>query len=94
MRWRDGCSRTTTPREWSLTDLTSTHLHNFAFQDTPTKEELTKEVEQWLEEDDTPKRVAPNRPNFYGAIEGVDVGTVWLTRMECCRDGIHRYCKH
>ena len=69
-------------------------LHYCTFQDTPTKEELTKEVEDWLEEDDTPKRVAPNRPNFYGAVEGVDVGTVWLTRMECCRDGIHRYHKH
>ncbi|KAK6177056.1 hypothetical protein SNE40_015238 [Patella caerulea] len=35
-------------------------------------------------------KVPANRPNFYGAVEGVDVGTVWLTRMECCRDGVHR----
>ncbi|XP_052235920.1 uncharacterized protein LOC127847798 [Dreissena polymorpha] len=36
------------------------------------------------------QRVAPNRPNFYGAVEGVEVGASWYTRMECCRDGIHR----
>ncbi|BFZ04299.1 hypothetical protein BsWGS_07338 [Bradybaena similaris] len=41
--------------------------------------------------DDKPVRKVPsNRPNFYGAIPGVEVGTVWATRMECCRDGVHR----
>ncbi|CAG5125180.1 unnamed protein product [Candidula unifasciata] len=35
-------------------------------------------------------KVPSNRPHFYGAVSGIDVGTVWATRMECCRDGIHR----
>lgn len=30
------------------------------------------------------------RPNVYGAIEGVDVGTTWMMRLDCSRDGIHR----
>ncbi|XP_005110144.1 E3 ubiquitin-protein ligase UHRF1 [Aplysia californica] len=35
-------------------------------------------------------RVPANRPNFYGAVPDVSVGTVWWTRIECCRDGVHR----
>ena len=39
-------------------------------KDTPTEAELKKQVEQWVEEeDDTPRKVAPNRPNIYGAID-------------------------
>ncbi|KAH9495482.1 E3 ubiquitin-protein ligase uhrf1 [Bulinus truncatus] len=34
--------------------------------------------------------VQPNRPNFYGAVPDVDVGTVWRTRLECSHDGVHR----
>lgn len=30
------------------------------------------------------------RPKTYGAIEGVDVGTTWMMRLDCSRDGIHR----
>jgi len=37
----------------------------------------------------TPK-VPANRPNFFGAVSGVPIGTVWWTRLECCRDGVHR----
>ncbi|KAK3764329.1 hypothetical protein RRG08_008811 [Elysia crispata] len=35
-------------------------------------------------------RIPVDRPNFYGPIPGVEVGTEWATRMECSRDGIHR----
>ncbi|XP_059154417.1 uncharacterized protein LOC131939900 [Physella acuta] len=42
------------------------------------------------EETERPQKLQANRPNFYGAVPGVEVGTTWLTRMECCRDGIHR----
>ncbi|XP_052816574.1 uncharacterized protein LOC128243088 [Mya arenaria] len=42
------------------------------------------------DEENRIRRVAPNRPNFYGAVSGVEVGASWYTRMECCRDGIHR----
>lgn len=35
-------------------------------------------------------RTPTDRPNFYGPIPGVDVGTEWATRMECSRDGVHR----
>ncbi|XP_075225856.1 uncharacterized protein LOC142326996 isoform X2 [Lycorma delicatula] len=31
-----------------------------------------------------------NRVNSYGAIEGVAIGEIWETRMECSRAGIHR----
>lgn len=34
--------------------------------------------------------VPKNRPNFYGAVPGVEVGRIWETRMACCADGIHR----
>ncbi|KAK4006052.1 hypothetical protein OUZ56_011182 [Daphnia magna] len=34
--------------------------------------------------------IPKNRPNFYGAVLGVEVGRVWETRMACCADGIHR----
>ncbi|KAH9495486.1 hypothetical protein Btru_012969 [Bulinus truncatus] len=34
--------------------------------------------------------VQPNRPNFYGAVPDIDVGTVWRTRLECSHDGVHR----
>eukprot|EP00112_Aurelia_sp_Birch-Aquarium-sp1_P010610 Seg226.13 transcript_id=Seg226.13/GoldUCD/mRNA.D3Y31 product="E3 ubiquitin-protein ligase UHRF1" protein_id=Seg226.13/GoldUCD/D3Y31 len=30
------------------------------------------------------------RENTFGQIEGVSVGTTWLTRVECSQDGIHR----
>lgn len=59
-------------------------------KEVPTETELKEEVDQWIDENDAPSKVAPNRPNFYGAVPGVEVGTVWATRMECCRDGIHR----
>ncbi|XP_076103382.1 uncharacterized protein LOC143072371 [Mytilus galloprovincialis] len=59
-------------------------------KEVPTDTELKEEVDQWIDENDAPAKVAPNRPNFYGAVPGVEVGTVWATRMECCRDGIHR----
>ncbi|CAG2203935.1 NP95 [Mytilus edulis] len=59
-------------------------------KEVPTETKLKEEVDQWIDENDAPAKVAPNRPNFYGAVPGVEVGTVWATRMECCRDGIHR----
>ncbi|KAJ1525645.1 hypothetical protein ONE63_008863 [Megalurothrips usitatus] len=34
--------------------------------------------------------VRPPRPNSYGSIEGVKVGTWWETRLDCNYDGIHR----
>lgn len=34
--------------------------------------------------------IPKNRPNFYGAVPGVEVGRIWETRMACCADGIHR----
>lgn len=34
--------------------------------------------------------VARDRPNFYGAVPGIEVGYIWETRMECSRDGIMR----
>ncbi|PVD27889.1 hypothetical protein C0Q70_10464 [Pomacea canaliculata] len=34
--------------------------------------------------------VMPDRPKWYGPVPGVPVGTIWLTRMECSRDGVHR----
>ncbi|KAL8620984.1 hypothetical protein ACOMHN_035920 [Nucella lapillus] len=39
------------------------------------------------------KYVMPDRPNWYGEVQGVDVGTIWMMRIDCCRDGIHRYGK-
>ncbi|XP_062612005.1 uncharacterized protein LOC134273810 [Saccostrea cucullata] len=30
------------------------------------------------------------RPHSYGAIEGVEVGTTWMMRIDCSKDGIHR----
>ncbi|KAK3088894.1 hypothetical protein FSP39_025113 [Pinctada imbricata] len=55
------------------------------------EEEVKEEVARWEEdEENRPVRVPKNRPNHYGIVEGVPVGTTWLTRMECCRDGIHR----
>ncbi|KAL5010691.1 hypothetical protein ScPMuIL_012996 [Solemya velum] len=57
-----------------------------------TEEEIEKEKEIEEEDDDYKPviRIPPNRPNAYGSVPGVEVGTVWLTRLECCRDGIHR----
>ncbi|XP_046332435.1 UHRF1-like protein [Haliotis rufescens] len=51
--------------------------------------------EEWRsveEEDDEykPKRIPANRPKFYGAVPGVEIGTVWNYRIDCSRDGIHR----
>lgn len=34
--------------------------------------------------------IPKNRPQFYGAVPGVEVGRIWETRMACCADGIHR----
>lgn len=34
--------------------------------------------------------VPKNRPNYFGAVPGIEVGEAWLTRMECSRDGVHR----
>lgn len=34
--------------------------------------------------------IPKNRPNFYGAVPGVEVGRIWETRMACCADGIQR----
>ena len=34
--------------------------------------------------------IPKNRPNFYGAVPGVEIGRIWETRMECSRDGIMR----
>ncbi|KAI0236721.1 E3 ubiquitin-protein ligase UHRF1 [Lamellibrachia satsuma] len=35
-------------------------------------------------------RVPKDRPNVYGAIPGVEIGTVWQMRIECSRAGVHR----
>lgn len=35
-------------------------------------------------------KVPKDRPNHYGAVAGVPIGRCWLTRLECCADGIHR----
>ena len=34
--------------------------------------------------------IPKDRPNFYGAVSGVEVGTIWETRMACCADGVQR----
>nr|CAH0112559.1 unnamed protein product [Daphnia galeata] len=34
--------------------------------------------------------IPKNRPNFYGAVPGVEIGRIWEMRMECSRDGIMR----
>ncbi|XP_076445841.1 uncharacterized protein LOC143283484 [Babylonia areolata] len=34
--------------------------------------------------------VMPDRPNWYGEVPGVEVGTIWTMRIDCCHDGIHR----
>lgn len=34
--------------------------------------------------------VPKNRPNFYGAVPGVEIGRIWETRMACSRDGVQR----
>ncbi|XP_013395770.1 E3 ubiquitin-protein ligase UHRF1-like [Lingula anatina] len=52
--------------------------------------EETAELEDEEDEEYTPKKIYPKRENSYGAIEGVDVGFIWETRMECSRAGIHR----
>lgn len=36
------------------------------------------------------KRVPQFRPNVFGEIDGVEVGTWWATRVECSHAGIHR----
>ncbi|KAK7457293.1 hypothetical protein BaRGS_00039235 [Batillaria attramentaria] len=60
---------------------------------------MTPGTECIIDEDDLPtdgdevkrvQRVMPDRPNWHGEIPGVDVGTIWMTRLECCRDGVHR----
>ncbi|XP_067658495.1 uncharacterized protein [Haliotis asinina] len=52
-------------------------------------EEEWRSVEE--EEDEyKPKRIPPNRPNFYGPVPGVEIGTVWNYRIDCSRDGVHR----
>lgn len=44
------------------------------------------------EENITPARkVYVHRENIYGAIDGVEPGEWWETRMECSRAGVHRY---
>ncbi|CAL1546074.1 unnamed protein product [Lymnaea stagnalis] len=42
------------------------------------------------ENEKSASKVPAHRPNVYGAIPDILVGTAWSTRMECCRDGIHR----
>ncbi|OWF38768.1 E3 ubiquitin-protein ligase UHRF1-like [Mizuhopecten yessoensis] len=59
-------------------------------KEVPTKEELEEELEEWEESENHHRPVAKNRPNFYGAVEDVEIGTVWETRIEACRAGIHR----
>ncbi|XP_060082694.1 uncharacterized protein LOC132561985 [Ylistrum balloti] len=61
-------------------------------KDIPTKEELKEELEEWDESESKYRHhpVDKNRPNFYGHVDGVEVGTVWETRMEACRAGVHR----
>lgn len=34
--------------------------------------------------------VEKNRPNFYGAVPGVEIGRIWETRMACSHDGVQR----
>ena len=41
-------------------------------------------------EDHNRKLLPKNRPNFYGAVPGVEIGRIWETRIECSRDGIMR----
>ncbi|KAL3853138.1 hypothetical protein ACJMK2_016708 [Sinanodonta woodiana] len=56
------------------------------------KESIQNEIEECVEEEENrPGKVAPHRPNVYGEIEGVEVGTQWESRMDCCHAGIHRF---
>ncbi|XP_077991387.1 uncharacterized protein LOC144445636 [Glandiceps talaboti] len=61
-------------------------------KDVPSLEEMEEELKKSSAEDGEYRRtkVQPNRPNFYGIVPGVEVGTLWQTRMECCYAGIHR----
>ncbi len=34
--------------------------------------------------------VPKNRPNFYGAVPGVEIGRIWEMRMQCSADGVMR----
>ncbi|KAK3609073.1 hypothetical protein CHS0354_011832 [Potamilus streckersoni] len=55
------------------------------------KESIQEEVEKREDEEvNIPGKVTPNRLNVYGPIEGVEVGTQWKSRMQCCYAGIHR----
>ncbi|KAK2175050.1 hypothetical protein NP493_751g00010 [Ridgeia piscesae] len=42
------------------------------------------------EEDECRVRVPKDRPKVYGAIPGVEIGTVWQMRLECSAAGVHR----
>jgi len=55
---------------------------------TPT-EDLSTQGDEDESRTYTPK-VPSGRPNFYGAVPDIAVGTSWQMRMECCRDGVHR----
>ncbi|XP_071853899.1 uncharacterized protein [Apostichopus japonicus] len=49
------------------------------------------DAEETLPDEDyrpTPKKVP--RENFFGAIDGIEVGTTWDMRIYCSADGVHR----
>ena len=49
------------------------------------------EAEEENDDGATKRKFPKDRPKVYGAIPGVDVGTVWQMRSDCSYDGIHRY---
>ncbi|XP_006817239.2 uncharacterized protein LOC102805613, partial [Saccoglossus kowalevskii] len=60
-------------------------------QDAPSLEDMELETSQADDEDVYRRPKLPkHRPNFYGFVEGVEIGTLWQTRLECCYAGIHR----
>ncbi|XP_070556428.1 uncharacterized protein [Ptychodera flava] len=59
-------------------------------QEAPSLQDMEDQLSKCESEDTDYRRTKEKRPNSYGIIEGVEVGTIWQTRMECSYAGIHR----
>ena len=62
-----------------------------SFCEVSDNDEDNESEEEVVKRKTTKKRKTNTAPQFFGEIESCPIGTCWERRVDCAKDGVHRY---